>query len=408
MKTIKKEEGIMKKINWTVGLCVVWAIMLAGPVWAEEKIAIGVLSAFSGPYASLGEDVVRGAKYAVEEAGGKVLGKPLELVFIDTEVKPGVAARKVREASQSKGIKFFNGAISSGVGLAISQACREEKAVYITTVGADAVTGDKCSPYTFRWSIPTYGAVQQTIKPLIKKFPEAKRWYTITPDYVFGHSLLNNAKAVFEEFGVEHVGNDMHPIGHTEFSSFITKAMAARADFVVFFNFGKDTINALKQANNFGLTKKAKILVAWSSGLRDMEEIGPDFCEGVYFGTQFWHDVDIPITQKLNKVWMEKYNRFPSYPEAAEYMITKMLIMGMEKAGNTDPAAVMKALEGMEYDGLTGTEIIQAFDHQIKKNYYLLQAKARKDIKGPGDNAILISYGKSVKSEAESDCKMKY
>jgi branched-chain amino acid transport system substrate-binding protein len=107
--------------------------------------------------------------------------------------------------------------------------------------------------------------------------------------------------------------------------------MAAKADFVVFFNFGKDTINALKQANNFGLTKKA---------------------------------------------------------------------------GSTDPAAVMKALEGMEYDGLTGTEEIQAFDHQVKKNYYLLQAKARKDIKGPGDNAAVISYGKSVKSEAESDCKM--
>ena len=75
--------------------------------------------------------------------------------------------------------------------------------------------------------------------------------------------------------------------------SFITKAMAAKADFVVFFNFGKDTINALKQANNFGLTKKAKILVAWSSGLRDLEEIGPDFCEGVYFGCQFWHDIGV-------------------------------------------------------------------------------------------------------------------
>jgi len=389
-------------------LIITFTLMLIQATLAEDKVVIGALSAFSGPYASLGEDTERGSKYAVEEAGGKVLGKPLELVFIDTEVKPGVATRKVREASQSKGVKFFAGAVSSGVGLAVSQAAKEEKAVYLTTVGADAVTGDKCSPYTFRWSIPTYGAVQQTIKPLIKKFPEAKRWYTITPDYVFGHSLLENAKAVFEEFGVEHVGNDMHPIGHTEFSSFITKAMAAKADFVVFFNFGKDTINALKQANNFGLTKKAKILVAWSSGLRDLEEIGPDFCEGVYFGCQFWHDVDAPVTRKLNTVWMEKYKRFPSYPEASQYMIVKLLIMGMEKSGSTDPAAVRKALEGMKYDGLTGTEEIQAFDHQVKKNYYLLQAKAAKDIKGPGDNATVISFGISVKSETESDCKMEY
>jgi branched-chain amino acid transport system substrate-binding protein len=382
------------------------ALILTQPTIAEDKVVIGVLSAFSGPYASLGEDSERGAKYAAEEAGGKVLGKPLELMFIDTEVKAGVAARKVREASQSKGVKFFNGAISSGVGLAISQACKEEKAIYFTSVGADAVTGSKCSPYTFRWSIPTYGAVQQTVKPLIKKFPDAKRWYTITPDYVFGHSLLDNAKAVFKEYGVQHVGNDMHPIGHTEFSSFITKAMAAKADFVVFFNFGKDTINALKQANNFGLTKKAKILVAWSSGLRDLEEIGPEFCEGVYFGSQFWHDVDAPVTQKLNKVWMEKYNSFPSYVEASQYMMTKIQIMGIELAGTTDTAAVRKALEGMQYDGPTGQEEIQAFDHQVKKNFYLLRAKARKDIERPGDNAAVISFGQSVKSQAESDCKM--
>ncbi len=398
--------GKTAKFFATTTVAIMITLMLIQPTPADDTVVIGALSAFSGPYASLGEDTQRGSNYAVEEAGGKVLGKSIELMFIDTEVKPGVAARKVREASQTKGVKFFAGAISSGVGLAVSQVCREEKAVYLTTVGADAVTGSQCNPFTFRWSIPTYGAVQQTIKPLIQKFPEAKRWYTITPDYVFGHSLLENAKAVFKEFGVEHVGNDMHPIGHTEFSSFITKAMAAKADFVVFFNFGKDTINALKQANNFGLNQKAKILVAWSSGLRDLEEIGPDSCAGVYFGCQFWHDVDAPVTQKLDKVWMEKYNRFPSYPEAAQYMIIKMILMGIEKAGSTDPAMVAKALAGMKYAGLTGDEEIQAFDHQVKKNYYLLQAKARKDIKGPGDNATVISYGVSVIPESQSDCKM--
>ena len=382
------------------------ALMMVIPAMAEDKVVIGALSPLSGPYASLGEDAVRGTEYAVEEVGGKVLGKPIELIFIDTEVKPGVAARKVREAADSKGVKFFNGCISSGVGLAVSQVAKEKEVVFYTTVGADAVTGTKCNRFTFRWSIPTYGAVQQTIKPLIKMFPEAKRWYTITPDYVFGHSLLNNAKAVFKEFGVEHVGNDMHPIGHTEFSSFITKAMAAKADFVVFFNFGKDTINALKQAHNFGLTKKAKILVAWSSGLRDLEEIGPEASEGVYFGCQFWHDVDVPLTKKLCDVWKKKYNRLPSYPEAASYIITKVQIMAIQKAGTTDTAAVVKALEGMQYDGITGVEKVQAFDHQTKKNYYLLLAKPKKDIKGPGDNATIVSYGISVKSESESDCKL--
>ena len=203
------------------------------------------------------------------------------------------------------------------------------------------------------------------------------------------------------------MGNDMHPIGHTEFSSFITKAMAAKADFVVFFNFGKDTINALKQAHNFGLSKKAKILVAWSSGLRDLEEIGADFCEGVYFGCQFWHSVDVPLTKKLCDAWKKKYNRFPSYTEACIYIMTKMQIMAIQKAGTMDTDAAVKVLEGLKYEGITGVEEVQAFNHQTKKNYYLLLAKAKKDIKGPGDNATIVSYGISVKSKAECGCTMK-
>lgn len=372
---------------------------------AADEVVIGVLNAFSGPYASLGDDAKRGANYAVEEAGATVLGMPVKVEFIDTEVKPGVAARKVREAYDSKGIKYFNGCVSSGVALAVSQAANEKKAMFYTSVGADAVTGSKCNRYTFRWSLPTYGAVEETVRPLMKKFPKAKRWYTITPDYVFGHSLLNNAKNIMKEFGVEHVGNDMHPIGHTEFSSFITKAMAARADFVVFFNFGKDTINALKQAANFGLTKRAKILVAWSSGLRDLQEIGPESVGGVYFGCQFWHDVDSPVTKNLNKVWKEKYNRFPSYPEAAIYLHTKMQIEAIKKAGTTDVEKVIDVLEGMKYVGPTGDEEIQPFDHQTRKNYYLLLAKHKNEIKGPGDLATVVSSGIATIPESKSKCK---
>lgn len=397
-----------KRVNqfWMVVIVPIFALLMVVPAMASDKVVIGILAPLSGAYASLGDDSKRGSDYAVEEAGGKVLGKPIELKFIDTESKPGVAARKTREAADSEGIKFFLGCASSGVGLAVSQVAKEKEAVFYTSVGADEITGKDCNRFTFRWSIPTYGAIQQTVKPLIKKFPEAKRWYTITPDYIFGHSLLNNAKAVFKEFGVEHVGNDMHPLGHTEFSSFFTKAMAAEADVVVFFNFGKDTINALKQAKNFGLMKKAKILVVWSSGLRDLEEIGPTFCEGVYFGCQFWHDVDVPLTKNLCEVWKKKYNRFPSYPEASHYLMTKLELMAIEKAGTTATIRVVKVLEGMQYEGITGVETIQAFDHQTKKNYYLLLAKPEKDIRGPGDNATIVSYGISVKPESESDCKM--
>ncbi len=373
---------------------------------AADTVGISVIAPLSGPYAAVGEEDIRGTKLAIEEKG-KLLGKTLEMVAIDDENKPAVGARKVREAIESKGVKFFQGAVSSSVGLAIGQVANEKQAIYITSVGADEITGKNCNQYTFRWSVPTYGAVQETLVPLIKKFPQAKRWYTITPDYVFGHSLLNNAKEVFKKYGIEHVGNDMHPMGATEFSSFYTKAIASKADFVVFFNFGMDTINALKQAENFGLKKKAKLLVPWSSGTMDLIQIGSDIAEGIYFGSQFWHDVDVPLTRTLNKAYMAKYKDPINYPAAACYIMTKMIIDAIEKAKTFDPPAVSKALETMEWDGLTGREVMQAFDHQTKKLYYLMVAKGKKDIKGPGDLATIISSGKSFKPQSESDCKMK-
>ncbi len=389
-----------------IGFISAITLALAAPGWAAE-VEIGVVSTFSGAYAAIGDHGVKGAKYALDEVKNKILGKSADIYAIEDEAKPGVGARKVREAIDSKGIKFYQGAVSSAVALAISQVANEKKAIYVTSVGADEITGKACNPYTFRWSVPTYGAIQETVVPLIKKFPNAKRWYTITPDYVFGHSLLNNCVEVFKKYGIQHVGNDMHPIGHTEFSSFFTKAMAAKADFVVFLNFGKDTINALKQADNFGLKKKAKLLVAWSSGLMDLQEIGPETAEGIYFGCQFWHDVDVPVTRALTKAYETKYKDIISYPAASSYIMTKLIILGIEKAKSLDPTAVSKAMETMEWEGITGKEYMQAFDHQTNKNYYLLLAKDKKDIKGPGDLATVVAYGKSFIPQSKTECRMK-
>jgi branched-chain amino acid transport system substrate-binding protein len=402
----KKEEGEMNRWVFRTVLSLVCVVLLGVPAGAADTVAISVIAPLSGPYAAVGEEDIRGTKLAIEEKG-TLLGKKLEMVAIDDQNQPAVGARKVREAIESKGVRFFQGAVSSSVGLAIGQVAAEKQSIYVTSVGADEITGKNCNRFMFRWSVATYGAVQETLVPLIKKFPQAKKWYTITPDYVFGHSLLNNAQNIFKKFGLEHVGNDMHPIGHTEFSSFYTKAMAAKADSVVFFNFGKDTINALKQADNFGLKKKSMLVVPWSSGTMDLIEIGPEIAENVYFGCQFWHEVDVPLTQALNKAYMAKYKDPINYPAAACYIMTKMIIMAIEKAKSFDPPAVSKAMETLEWEGLTGKEFMQSFDHQTHKNYYLLLAKGKKDMKGSGDLATVVSSGKSFKPQAESDCKMK-
>ena len=182
--------------------------------------------------------------------------------------------------------------------------------------------------------------------------------------------------------------------------------MAAKADVVAFLNFGKDTVNSIKQAANFGLGKKAILLAVWTQGLQDLLEIGPEAAEGVYLGCQYWHNVDFPKARAFVKAWQAKYNAPPSYVEAGAYTHFRMMVMGIEKAKSLDPDAVSKAMEGMKWDGVTGEEFIQPFNHETSKNYFILQGKPKKEIKDPHDLASVVSFGKSLKTQAESDCKM--
>lgn len=137
--------------------------------------------------------------------------------------------------------------------------------------------------------MPTYGAIRETLVPMSRQLPQAKRWYTITPQYVFGDALLDNARKVFAELGVEHIGNSYHSLQEQEFSGYLTNAIAAKPDVLVLLNFGSQASNALRQAVNFGIKDRMKVLMVWSAGLDQFQELGSDVLEGVYLGAQYWH-----------------------------------------------------------------------------------------------------------------------
>src|SRR5690606_25856629 len=134
--------------------------------------------------------------------------------------------------------------------------------------------------------------INQTLLPLIEQMPDAKRWYTITPQYVFGEGLLSEAKAIFEQKGIEHVGNSYHSLDEKEFSGHITNAVATRPDVLLILNFGSQSSATLRQAASFGLKSQMAIVIAWAEGLQQFEELGADLTEGVYFGAQYWHQID--------------------------------------------------------------------------------------------------------------------
>jgi branched-chain amino acid transport system substrate-binding protein len=359
----------------------------------------------SGPFAANGKYADLGMKLAIEQYG-KVLGQPLAYTVLDTEGKPATAVRRVQEIAQQKNARFFAGGILSSEALAMGKEVQKAGGIFITTAGADEITGKDCNAATFRWSVPTYGAIEQTVRPLIQTLPKAKRWYTITPQYVFGEGLLSAAKAIFKEKGIEHVGNSYHSLNEKEFSGYLTNAVAAKPDVLLILNFGSQSSDTLRQAVSFGMKNNCTILMAWASGLEQFESLGADLCDGVYFGAQYWHDIDSPLNRDLVKRANAAFKANPNYSLAGSYICTKILLDGIIKAGTVDPKKVVVALEGMKYAGLTGPEEVRAGDHQVLKNYYLLKGKAKNKMKSADDYADIVSSGQSFLPLEKTGCKM--
>ena len=371
----------------------------------SNVIQFGCPVPMSGAFAANGKYADLGMKLAIEQYG-TVLKRPLAYTLLDTEGKPATAIRKVQESSQQLGAKFFAGGILSSEALAMGKEAEKAGGIFFTTAGADEITGKDCNAATFRWSVPTFGAIEQTVRPLIAANPKAKRWYTITPQYVFGDGLLSAAKNIFKEKGIEHVGNSYHSLAEKEFSGYLTNAAAAKPDVLLILNFGGQCADTLRQAISFGMHKNMTILVAWASGLEQFESLGADLCEGIYFGAQYWHTVDTALNRDLVKRSNDKFKANPNYSLAGSYICTKLMIDGIIKAGSVEPKAVVAALEGMKYAGLTGEEEIRKGDHQVIKNYYLLKGKAKAKMANKDDYVDIISSGMSFLALDQTGCKL--
>ena len=372
---------------------------------AADPVTIYGVKSLSGSGAAFGKLANMGSKLAVEDHDD-VLDSPPMYQSIDTESDPSTAVRKVQEAVQKYNAELFVGATFSSTALAVGKEANKNGGVFITPAGADEITGSECNPATFRWSVPTYGAINETVRPLINERPNAKRWYTITPDYVFGEALLSNAKAVFEELGVEHVGNSYHSMDTQQFSGYLANAMAANPDVLLLLNFAGQASSCLRQAVNFGMKQKMTILVAWTAGLSQFQSLGSNIIEDVYLGAQYWHEVDTPMNKRFVQRVRDVYCINPAYPVAADYISTWVILEAADKAGSSDGEAVRTALEGMTYQGPTGEETIRASNHQVIKDYYLLRGKPKSKMKDEDDYASVISSGKSFHSEDEDSCEM--
>jgi len=393
-------------IKLTGGLALGSQGLHAGFAAADDaSFPLACITPMSGVFAEIGKYSLIGARCAALDVP-TVLGKPVKVLSIDSEGNPGVAVRKTRETISREHARYFCGALLSSEAIAVGKEVNHEGGVAFLGAGADEVTGKDCNPSTFRWSSTTYGAIEQTVRPLAKMLPKAKRWYTITPQYVFGDALLNNAKRVFGDMGIQHVGNSYHSLSEQEFSGYLTNAMAANPDVLLILNYGAQSSATLRQAVSFGMNKKMTILMAYSDGVTQFRELGKDVVDGVYFGCQYWHGVDAPLNKHFVALCRDKFKVTPPYNTALTYISALLMMRTINEIKSADPVQVAKALAGKKYDGLTGPEEIRAFDHQGIKQYYLMKGKPAAQITDLDEMATIVSHGESTIPVAQSLCKM--
>jgi len=182
--------------------------------------------------------------------------------------------------------------------------------------------------------------------------------------------------------------------------------MAAKPDVLLLLNFSIQSSDTLRQAVSFGMKKNMTIVMAWASGLEQFESLGADLCQDVYFGAQYWHAINSPFNKEFVKLVNTTLKEDPNYSLAGSYVCTKIVLDAIAKANSVDPKAVIAAMEGMKYEGLTGVEEIRKGDHQVIKNYYLLKGKGKAVMRNKNDYADIVSSGKSFLPLEKTLCKM--
>ena len=308
-----------------------------------DVIRIGFITDLSGLYADIdgpaGADAIR---MAIADLGGAVAGKKIELLVADHQNKPDVAAAKAREWFDTQGVDMLVGGTNSGTGLAMAKVAQEKKKLFIAIgAGTSALTNEQCSPYTVHYAYDTVALAKGTGGAVVKT--GGKSWYFLTADYAFGASLQNDTANVVKAGGGTVLGAVKHPLSASDFSSFMLQAQGSKAQILGLANAGGDTINAIKAANEFGVTKTMK-LAGLLVFINDIHALGLKSTQGMYL-TDSWYWNKDAETRAWSRKFFEKIKRMPSSIQAANYSAALQYLQAVKASGTDDSDKVLAQMK---------------------------------------------------------------
>ena len=400
----------MKLTKLTAACAVAATTMFGASAQAQisgDVIKIGFITDLSGLYADIdGPAGAEAIKMAIADLGGAVAGKKIELLVADHQNKPDVAAAKAREWFDQQGMDMLIGGTNSGTGLAMAKVALEKKKPYLSIgAGSSALTNDQCSPYTIHYAYDTVALAKGTAPAVVKA--GGKSWYFLTADYAFGTALQADATTAVTKSGGSVVGSVRAPLAASDFSSFLLQAQSSKAQILGLANAGGDTINAVKAANEFGLTKTMK-LAGLLMFINDVHSLGLKATQGMYL-TDSWYWNQNAETRAWSKRFFDKFKRMPSSLQAADYSAAQFYLAAVKAINSDDGDKTMEQMRKSKVNDMYAKGGYIRADGSMIHDMYLMQVKTPEQSTTPWDyyNVVATTKGEEAfLTKAESKCAL--
>ena len=358
----------------------------AGAQVSDDVVKIGVLTDMTGLYSDLsGPGSVAAAHMAVEDFGGKALGKRIEVISADHQNKPDVGAGIARRWFDLEQVDAIVDVPTSSVAFAVQEISRQKKrALLISSSGSSDLTGKACSPVSVHWTYDTYALSHAVGNALLKR--NADTWFFLTADYAFGLALEKDARAVVEAGGGKVLGSVRHPQDTSDFSSFLLQAQRSKAKIVALANAGGDTVNSIKQAQEFGITPKQQI-VGLLTYISDVHSLGLQRAQGLLLASAFYWDMD-EETRAWTKRFIARVNKVPTMANAGVYGAVRHYLKAIEAAKTDDATVVVSTMKKIPVNDFFTKNGSVREDGRVMRNLYLFQVKT------PGESKYKYDYYK--------------
>lgn len=350
---------------------------------SDGVVKIGLLLDMSSLYADVtGAGSVEAARMAVEDFGGKVLGAPIEIMFADHQNKADIAANKAREWFDTQKLDMIADVAASATALAaVDVAKQKNKIIMLSGPGSSRLTNEACTPVSIHYTWDTYALAVGTGRGVLKG--GGNTWFFITADYAFGHSLEQDTTDIVTAEGGKVVGSARHPLNASDFSSFMLQAQASKAKVVALANAGGDTVNAIKSANEFGLTKNQQ-LAGLLVFINDVHALGLNVTKGMLLTESFYWDMN-DETRKWSRRYFEKMKKMPNMIQAGTYSSITHYLKAVKATGTDDTATVMAKMKATPINDMFVKNGRIREDGRMAKEYYLFEVKQPSESKYPWD-----------------------